>query len=159
MHFTRGQVDVWMVERTAQGWTEPVRLNDNINMGRGNSCGSIAGDGSLYFTAKTSDKPIDVFCSKLVNGIYFAPQNLAGVNSPDADHAPFVAPDGSYLIFSSFRGGQGRSDLFISFRTDDGAWSEPLNMCSRINSAQKDEYPHVTRLANTCSSIATVHQL
>ena len=140
----KGQVDIWMLERTAEGWTEPVRMNDNINLGRRNSCGSMAVDGSLYFTGKTSDKPIDIFCSKLMNGVYSTPENLAGINSPDADHAPFVAPDGSYLIISSFRGGLGRSDLFISFRTADGSWSQPKNMGPKINSAYKDEYPYVT---------------
>ncbi len=140
----RGQVDVWMVERTPEGWSRPARLNNNVNVGRYNSCGSTTKDGTLYFTAKTSDTPIDIFSSQLVNGAYRPPEVPAGINGPDAEHCPFVAPDGSFMIFSSFRGGQGRSDLFISFRMTDGAWSRPKNMGSKINSAYKDEYPYVS---------------
>jgi Tol biopolymer transport system component len=80
----------------------------------------------------------------MVRGTYFDPENLTEINSPAPDHSPFVAPDGSYLIFSSFRGGQGRSDLFISFRTTDGIWSKPMNMGREINSLYKEEYPYVT---------------
>ena len=40
-----------------------------------------------------------------------------------------VAPDESYLIFSSRdRAGYGSGDLFVSFRTADGGWTEPQNM-------------------------------
>ena len=36
---------------------------------------------------------------------------------------PFIAPDESYLIWDSEReGGFGESDLYISFRQDDGSW-------------------------------------
>jgi hypothetical protein len=55
-----------------------------------------------------------------------------------------VALDESFIIFSSFRGGLGRSDLFISFRKSDGDWAKPVNMGPKINSAYKDEYPYLT---------------
>lgn len=140
----RGGVGIWKVERTSDGWTEPKRLNSNVNSGRSSSCGSVAANGSLYFTRRDVDRSTDMFCSRLVGGTYDAPEKLTEINSSTPDHSPFVAPDESYLIFSSFRGGYGRSDLFISFREDDGTWSEPRNMGSTINSAYKDEYPYVT---------------
>jgi len=135
---------IWVAERTAGRWSEPKRLDSTVNYGQRHSCGSVAINGDLYFTSVVDDRSMDVFCSRLVEGSYTEPENLTRINSPTPDHSPFVAPDGSYLIFSSFRGGLGRSDLFISFRKADGTWSEPKSMGSRINSPYKDEYPFVT---------------
>jgi hypothetical protein len=55
-----------------------------------------------------------------------------------------VAPDGSYRLFSSFYRSHGRSDLFVSFRADDGSWMRPINLGARVNSPWKDEYPYVS---------------
>jgi len=141
----RGEVDLWVADRIDDGWSEPRHLGETINFGRRTSCGSVAANGNLYFTTSTvADNSAEIYRSVLADGVYSAPESLAELNSPQPDHCPFVAPDESYLIFSSFRGGFGRSDLFISFRTSDGPWSEPVNMGAKINSAQKDEYPFVT---------------
>jgi len=141
---SRGEGEIWMVERTADGWAEPRHLDSNINIGRRNSCGSMAANGNLYFTARRNDNPADIYCSEFIDGIYTAPKSIVEIESPAPDHCPFTAPDESYIIFSSFRGGLGRSDLFISFRKNDGGWSEPVNLGPGINSPYKDEYPYVT---------------
>jgi hypothetical protein len=119
-------------------------MNDNINRGRRNMCGSMTADGTLYLTAMTKTHSADIFRSTLTNGIYSATERPAGINSSEPDLSPFVAPDGSYMILSSFHGAFGRSDLFVSFRLNDSTWSQPKNMGPRINSAYKDEYPYVT---------------
>ena len=139
-----GDYHIWMVEKTAGKWSEPKHLDDRINFGRRQSCGSVAGNGDLFFGAFIDNSSLDLFCTRLVEGTYSNPRSLTELNSSTPDHSPFVAPDGSYLIFSSFRGGLGRSDLFISFRSSDGTWSKPKNMGARINSVYKDEYPFVS---------------
>lgn len=141
----RGEVDLWVAERVDDSWAEPRHLGETINLGRRTSCGSVAANGSLYFTThRTADRSVEMYRSALVDGVYSEPEALTELNSPEPDHCPLVAPDESYLIFSSFRGGFGRSDLFISFRKPDGSWTEPVNMGARINSAYKDEYPFMS---------------
>jgi len=140
----RGEYNLWRVERTAEGWTEPERLNDNINLSQRNSLGSMARDGSLYFAAKIAGRSHDIFSSHLSDSTYSTPLELTELNSPTPESGPFVAPDESYLIFSSFRAGFGRSDLLVSYRKADGTWTKPKNMGPGINSAYKDEYPYVT---------------
>jgi hypothetical protein len=67
------------------------------------------------------------------------------INGHRNEGFPFIAPDESYIIFSSFRpGSYGLGDLYVSFRRDDGAWTEPSNLGSKINSAAKDRFPHVS---------------
>jgi hypothetical protein len=144
----RSQYHLWMVKRTETGWTQPIHLDYTINFGTGQSCASICSNGTLYFNAKNitqSGKSMDIYRAKLIDGKFTQAENLGEIiNNASPDHSPFIAPDESYIIFSSFRGGYGRSDLFISYHRDDGTWTQPINLGSKINSAAKDEYPYVS---------------
>lgn len=65
-----------------------------------------------------------------------------GISTDYNDHDPFIAPDESYLIFSSDRpGGFGSNDLYISFLKDDKSWSAPTNMGKTVNSEKYDYCP------------------
>ena len=73
----------------------------------------------------------------------FLPESI---NSKTAiDWTPFIARDESYLIFSSHRtGGYGMGDLYISFRSEDDTWSEPINMGPAINTSSQERFPGVS---------------
>jgi Tol biopolymer transport system component len=47
----------------------------------------------------------DLYASRLVDGAWTAPVNLAAANSPFADFAPSITADGRYLFFTSERPG------------------------------------------------------
>jgi len=67
------------------------------------------------------------------------------VNSGAYTAHPFIAPDESYLIWDSKReDGFGDSDLYISFRQEDGTWSSAVNMGDKVNSDKWDAYASVT---------------
>ncbi|MDH3890262.1 MAG: hypothetical protein OEV49_04195 [candidate division Zixibacteria bacterium] len=142
------QGHLWCVERTGSQWKKPEYQNARINSLAGLACGSVAESGTMYLSARTTSdgKPNhDLFTSELVDGSYSEPVNLGQViNSPAPEFCPFVAPDESYLIFSSFQGGSGLSDLFISYRNHDGSWTKPRNLGTAINSSAKDDSPYVT---------------
>lgn len=54
---------------------------------------------------------------------------------------PFISPDGNTLYFSSnMPGGKGGSDIYVSFKTAPGAWSDPLNL-EDINTAGNERSP------------------
>lgn len=139
-----GDFHIWVARRTGDQWSEPVHLDENVNFGHRQSCGSIAANGDLYFASSDNKGSVNLYYSALINGDYGDTLALDELNSPTPDHSPFIALDGSYVIFSSFRGGLGRSDLFISFREHDNSWSKPVNMGPDVNSKYKDEYPFVT---------------
>jgi len=143
---TRGVVHLWMVTRNEVGWGAPQYLGTEINAGRRQACGTVAPDGSIYLGASAvAGSPSNLFVSRIVDGLYAAPVSLGDkINSPRPDSSPYLSPDGSFLVFSSFRGGYGRSDLFVSFVADDGSWTTPLNLGDAINSPAKDEYPYLS---------------
>ena len=74
-----------------------------------------------------------------------APERLDDrINSASMDLNPFVGPGENYLIFQSTRsGGFGCSDLYITFKQDDGTWSEAMNMGPRVNSSAGEGSPYV----------------
>ncbi len=94
-------------------------------------------------------------------GGYTAPQSLGPVlNSPGFDFAPWLAPDGKTLYFSSYgHMGYGGADVFVSQRLDDSwtRWSEPQNLGPALNGPGRDAYFSLTPDGQTAyfSSSAT----
>lgn len=84
--------------------------------------------------------------SRLIDGKREEPQPFGKeINSGKLTAHPFIAPDESYLIWDSEReGGYGRTDLYISFRQEDGSWGPAINLGDEINSENQDIYGSVT---------------
>ncbi len=139
---------LWASERTATGWSAPKDLGTAINgSGEGAGSPSLASNGSLYFVAQRPDSVggIDIYRARRFNGQYDDPKNLGPViNSPQGENGVCVAPDESYLIFTSDRpGGQGQNDLYVSVFKD-GGWSQPRNLGPTINSAGDESCPSIS---------------
>lgn len=126
---------IWVVARGADGWADPqpLELSGTTPM----MYVTASNDGTLYFTG--GDDLVTIWKSELVEGVYMEPVELGPeINGDQAAH-PYVAPDGSYIIFDSWRrGGQGHSDLYVSFRQEDGTWTEAVNLGPAINTAREE---------------------
>ncbi|MGD9347795.1 MAG: tetratricopeptide repeat protein, partial [Candidatus Aminicenantes bacterium] len=126
--------NIWMTQLTSSGWTPPQILESPINTADSHDCGgSLTEDGTLYFFSRREGGfgANDIYRAKLVNGKYPEVENLGKViNTEYWEYDAFIAPDESYLIFSSDRpGGHGKfNDIYITFRSDDDTWSEPKNL-------------------------------
>jgi hypothetical protein len=143
----RSEGDIWYCERNDIGWSEPIHLGNEINFGNRHAVGSFSNSGNLYYTVRTgkgNNKQTDIYFAKYEYNFFSTPTKIDELNCDQPSHCPFVAPDESYIIFSSFRGGVGMSDLFISFRDSLGNWMPPKNLGLKINSSAKDEYPFIT---------------
>ena len=143
------QADVWKVEKTADGWTEPETFGPPVNsIDNFENYPSITADHTLYFMSYRDDGlgKDDIYRLELVDGEYQELENIgAPVNTIHAEVDPFISADESYLIFCSEKpGGFGGFDLYISFRKPDGTWTEPMNMGESINSAGAEFRPSVS---------------
>ena len=105
-------------------------------------------DGTIVFQRieKLGTLGWDLYMSSPRNGAYGVPEKLpAPVNTEASEAGPFIAADGSYLLFQSNRpGGYGVMDLYITYRTKSGGWSEPVNLGEKINSPFSDWGPVVS---------------
>jgi hypothetical protein len=85
-------------------------------------------DGTIY-TSDISGGPGSegIAVARRVNGEYQKLEKLAApINVGAQDMYPYIALDESYLIFNSRRpAGNINSGMFVSWRHQDGTWSEP----------------------------------
>jgi Tol biopolymer transport system component len=139
--------DIWFSVRQSEGkWGEPVVVTGINTDGADDYYTSVTSDDDLYFSLFETHSSGDLyFASKTADG-YGTPVLLADpISTTASEHDPFIAPDASYLIFTSDRpGGHGRGDLYITFRQEAGTWGEPLNMGGEINT---DAYEYCAMLS------------
>ncbi len=133
------------MERTNSGWSELKSLGEpfkNIDIMRL----SAASNGTYYFDTFTPKLDAPLRYSRLIDGNYEQPKSLGPQFAIGTYNAhPFIAPDESYIIWDSRReGGYGSSDLYISFRADDGSWGGAINMGDTINTSDAENYPSVS---------------
>lgn len=149
-------LDIWFVERQGDDWSQPKYLNLVARYPelRWAGVGSVASNGTLYFMSYRLGQPDDngnnlgIYRTELINGEYAKPELLPSCINllPFLNWTPFIAPDESYLIFSSSRetpkadGG----DLYVSFRQPDGSWTNPVTLGKPINTDQQERFPRVS---------------
>jgi Tol biopolymer transport system component len=140
---------IWAMKREREGWGDPYRLPEAINDGSSNFYPSVTEDGTLYFTRDLPDGGNAIFRSRLVGDDYGEPERLpAQVNATRNQFNAFVAPDESYVIVPIFGmpDSLGSTDYYITFRSDDDTWSEPINLGEKVNTEGGLEYaPYVSR--------------
>lgn len=122
--------NLWQVARTKDGWGKPQRLSTLLNTNTAVFSPALAADGTLYFMRADPDAngkgAFRLFRSRLVQGQYQAPQPLPFSDGVTGDFDPAVAPDQSFIVFSSKRApaGVAESELFIAFARGEN-WSAP----------------------------------
>ncbi len=126
--------DIWMVERTIEGWGEPQLLPSPINSTSRENSYTETADGVAYISSKRPGGfgGIDNWRIARLSDQSLQAENLGPIlNSPSFDVSPCIAPDGSYLIFGSERNGRrGEAHLYISFNKGNNEWTTPVNMNS-----------------------------
>jgi Tol biopolymer transport system component len=141
--------DIWYVQRVDDGWSEPVNIGPPVNSDVDEYYVSHTKDGTIYFASNRSGGlgSFDIYRSQLVDGRYAIPENLGeSINTKYLEHDPFIAPDESFLLFTSVDrpGGFGSGDLYISSRKKDGKWSKAKNLGKTFNTNGYDFCPIVS---------------
>jgi hypothetical protein len=137
----RKDFDIWYADKRGASWADPVHLPAPINTDKDELYVSLTRSGSIYF-ARNND-----IQRAVPSGGGFTVEALgAAVNGATTDEFdPFVAPDESYLIFSS--GGRpdtvGGGDLYVSFRAGDD-WQPARSLGPAINSPLLEYCPSVS---------------
>ena len=137
----RGNERIWFADRTSDGWAEPRPLDPNVNSANMHWEFSLDRVGNLYFAGQAPDSRgmSDIYLARLNGGKYEKPVNAGEpINSAGAETSPFIAPDGSYLLYSR------QYDICASFRGPDGAWSDPVKLGPEVNSPSTELCPMVT---------------
>lgn len=136
-------------ERTDKGWSAPKSLGEILKQTAHGL--SVSANGTYYFPLFEHEKEFysghgKLSYSRLINGQYESPGTLSkDINTGKWIAHPYIAPDESFLIWDVVReGGYGQSDLYISFKQENGSWVSPINMGPQINTDFQESTPQVT---------------
>lgn len=136
---------IWVTKKTSTGWSEPEVLILNEDLSKREINPSVSLKGNLYFQANY-EEDWNIYLSEFHEGGYKNPVKLPdAINTDRNDGGPCISPDESHLLFHSNKeGGYGRSDIYISFKDNNGSWKTALNLGEKINSTDSDTMPFLS---------------
>lgn len=120
--------NLWRVGKVKKGWSRPVRLPDIVNTNSAIYSPAIARSGNIYFAQPDPEtKKTRMFYSQFNGGKYTPPKPVSFSDGVRSDYDPVVAPDESFIIFSSNRPPTPaqQSGIFIAF-WDGKQWETPV---------------------------------
>ncbi len=148
--------DLYESKRSKKGkWGAPIALGKPINTSYYEDGACLSPDGNaLYFV---SERPggfgrADIYkADKVSRTEWGTPENLGPVVNSDFDEgAPFMAPDGRTLFFSSDgHNSMGGYDIFKTSMNDSGKWTTPVNLGYPINTVNNEKCFTITGDART----------
>jgi Tol biopolymer transport system component len=141
----RKDFDIYVVDRTAAGYSPARNLGAAVNSPEDELYPSMAGDGTLYFASDRSGTWKTYRAKRAADGSYPAAELLpATINAEGSwNFNPFITEDGTTLIFTSQRpGGGGKGDIWAAKMTPSGEFGTARNLGPRVNTAE-DEF-HAT---------------
>jgi len=125
-----GKANIWGMDREGDDWSDPDPLSGAVNSSYNvHQRMSLDQENNLYFGGEGTDGhgSLDIYLSKYSHGEYQKPENLGPViNGSDGDYAPFISPDGSYLIFT--KNLEDRWTIFIVFKDGNEFWTRPVDL-------------------------------
>lgn len=130
------------------GYSKSKLIDGDINIEPFKGAINISQDGEwLLFAADLGQQgfgSFDIYISYWTPKGWSEPENLgANINSEAWESAPSLSPDKKALYFVSTKpGGQGGSDIWVSFRTNKG-WTKAMNMGPEINTAGDEQAPFI----------------
>lgn len=133
--------DIWMVDRLATGWGEPVRLPSPINSENAEFFFSQSHDGLMVFASNRAGGAGDFdlyYIEKSAEGSLRAVNFGEPLNTPGPEYDPCISADGRFIIFASARHGGPHLDLYVSYRQKErngvrAAWSAPVPLGGGVN--------------------------
>lgn len=123
-------------------WNAPVSIPAWFPEAGGVWVYSFASNGNLYF-----DSDLRLFTMKCRGTFYDPPARLGNALIDDEEgFLPFVAPDESFILFSSTQRGSvgGSIDLYVAFRHADGGWGPPKNLGPSVNTRANERFPSIS---------------
>jgi hypothetical protein len=118
--------NIWFVERDGDGWGEPQPLGEEVNALTLHWQISVAANGDLYFTSGETGFE-DIYVSKYIDNRYATAEPLGDpINTEQFETTPYIAPDGSYLIFARLKDQSSYPRLYISYADANRNWGEPV---------------------------------
>ncbi len=157
--------DLFYVERDFMDgtWSFSQKFSKSINSEHNEGSACLSPDGKTLFFARCDDPlgfgSCDIYTAEFIGGDWEKVRNLGtNVNTEYWESQPSTSPDGSMLFFTSNReGGFGGSDLFVSYKQEDGSFGPALNLGPVINTYENEVTPFFHQVNKTLYFSSTGH--
>jgi len=134
-------MNTYYVEKTSSGWSDkPIDVGQPYNSEGRNYSPVFTRTGNAY---KNDMRVITKFTYKdakftLTDSVVIHKDYRPGWNI-------YVSPMEDYVIFAAIHeGGFGDLDLYVSFKTQNNSWGDPINMGPKINTERRERFPTVS---------------
>ncbi|MGB5273753.1 MAG: hypothetical protein WBN39_06830 [Flavobacteriaceae bacterium] len=151
-------MNIWMMERTDNGWSEPRPLPEPINAvqlenekwpSSNNNFFFTNDNKTFYFTSMMrGTKSIKLYETKFDGKDFSEPKAIDGIWDDEKFwiYSAVISPNGKYLVFNSYEapGGEGGEDVFVSRKTENG-WSKAKSIGKLVNTKNEEGSPRFSR--------------
>ncbi|MFN8254293.1 MAG: OmpA family protein [Bacteroidales bacterium] len=141
------QEDLYFSENEKGKWNKASKFSVVINTSQSEGAQTISADGrTMIFTGCLRNDGFgscDLYWTEKKGDSWTKPANMGPViNSSSKETQPCLSPDGKKLYFVSNRpGGKGKLDIWMSTRTEQLNWTQPLNLGDSINTIEDELSP------------------
>lgn len=135
---------IYKVTRTVGLWSAPTVINLPIPAGKGlGKQFSLAKNGNIYAELDNAQgTDLDIYCWQRIEGVQYRNATRQTVLCSSLhDGFPTIDVNEQFIVYGSNRGGgQGRFDLYLSYKNHDGTWSQPENLGTGFNSGSEEAW-------------------
>jgi hypothetical protein len=134
-----GEMHQWYLDKQDSTWSEPILLGSPF-FERMVMYPTVSNNKTFYFTSLDG-----IYYSEFINDVYQEPIKMGSeINFLPLTAHSFIAPDEGYLIFDGQPRGEGKTDIFISYKKQDGFWTKGKFMGKEINSGESQAMASVS---------------
>ncbi len=137
--------DIYVAEMNAKGWSNAKNLGDEVNNKFANSICSISPDGQQILVMNTYSKikgPVVTFTRNGNNWEGPFPVEIERYYN-NSEYIDFYMDFEREVLFMALEreDSRGEQDIYVSFKQEDGIWSQPVNAGPNVNSNRSDFAP------------------
>ena len=142
------ETDIWVGNYVDNKVIDAQPLDSLVNSKSREAGHGLTRSGKLYFTSNRDDQnPCcgDVYFTQSLDGEGIQVQKSEVLSSEADEESLYLSPNEDFIIIQAWKNEYGsKHDLYISYRTKSGSWTEPDRLDSNINSNEIEQRPFVT---------------
>ena len=145
------QEDFFITHKNDDGtWSPSTNVGPPLNTADNEGAQGISADGRfLFYTACNRPEDYgscDIYISEKIGNSWTMPKNIGPpVSSNHWESNPAPSSDGRILFMASGGrpGSRGGRDIFVSYKSEDDTWTEPVNLGDSINTKGNEYAPFI----------------
>jgi len=134
---------MYYVEKTNDGWSDKITDTQNFP-----SHASFTNTGKVVYKSEMENvhKNIGIYSAEYSNGTMSNESAFgSNINSEYWDYTPYIAPDGSYLLFASTRPTINEEFyIYLSKNNGEGTWGTPEKIHNTVDFAGNARFPSIS---------------